>query len=79
MQMFSKIKNKPLNKIDTFFLSYACSFGNSVILINSLIFTFEIIGCNKIILKDHHTNRKWLKKSSIYRTIKNNNNTRPKR
>ena len=44
MQMFSKIKNKPLNKIDTFFLSYACPFGNSVILINNLIFTCEIVG-----------------------------------
>ena len=66
MQMFSKIKNKPLNKIDTFFLSYACPFGNSVILINNLIFTCEIVGCKKIILKDHHTNRKWLIKNQVY-------------
>ena len=66
MQMFSKLKNKPINKIETFFLSYACPFGNSVILINNLIFTCEIIGCNKIILKDHHTNRKWLIKNQVY-------------
>ena len=66
MQMFSKLKKKQLKKIDTFFLSYACPFGNSVILINNLIFTCEVIGCNKIILKDHHTNRKWLIKNPVY-------------
>ena len=53
MTMFSNIKKKPINKIETFFIGYDIPFGNSLININNLIFTCEIVGCNKIILKDH--------------------------
>ena len=65
MNLFSRLKNKYINKIETFYVSYACPFGNSVIQINNLILICEIIGCNKIILKDHHT-RKWLIKDPVY-------------
>ena len=64
--MFSKIKNKPINKIETFFIGYDIPFGNSLITLNNLIFTCEIVGCNKIILRDHHIKRLWLIKNPIY-------------
>ena len=66
MNMFSKIKNKPINKIETFFIGYDIPFGNSLITLNNLIFTCEIVGCNKIILKDHRIKRPWLIKNPIY-------------
>ena len=66
MNMFSKIKKKPINKIETFFIGYDIPFGNSLITLNNLIFTCEIVGCNKIILKDHCIKRPWLIKNPIY-------------
>ena len=66
MTMFSKIKNRPINKIDTFFIGYDIPFGNCLITLNNLIFTCEIIGYNKIILKDHRIKRRWLIKNPIY-------------
>ena len=39
---------------------------NTLIAINNAIFYCEIIGCNKIILKDHNTYRKWLITNPIY-------------
>ena len=66
MTMFSNIKKKPINKIETFFIGYDIPFGNSLININNLIFTCEIVGCNKIILKDHRIKRPWLIKNPIY-------------
>ena len=66
LNMFSQIKKKPINKIDTFFVGYSIPFGNSLITMNNLIFTCEIIGCNKIVLRDNRVKRPWLIKNPIF-------------
>ena len=66
LNMFSQIKKEPINKIDTFFVGYSIPFGNSLITMNNLIFTCEIIGCNKIVLRDNRVKRPWLIKNPIF-------------
>ena len=66
LNMFSQIKKKSINKIDTFFVGYSIPFGNSLITMNNLIFTCEIIGCNKIVLRDNRVKRPWLIKNPIF-------------
>ena len=66
MNMFSKIKNKNISNIETFFITNNVRFGNNIITINNVIFYCEIIGCNKIILNYYHVKRNWLIKNPIY-------------
>ena len=66
LSFFSRYKKRPTNKIETFFLSDNYFFGNNVIIMNNAIFYCEILGCNKIILNDRRTNRKWLINNTIY-------------
>ena len=49
LKFFSELKGKPVNKIDTFYMSKFCNFGNCLVTINNLIFYCEIVGCHKII------------------------------
>ena len=55
LNYFSKIKKKPINKIETFFSRNNKNFGNCFIIINNLIFYCEIVGCHTIILKTKHS------------------------
>ena len=66
MNMFSKIKNKNISNIETFFITNNVRFGNNIITLNNVIFYCEIIGCNKIILNYYHVKRNWLIKNPIY-------------
>ena len=66
MNMFSIIKNKTINTIETFFITYNIPFGNNIITLNNALFYCEVIGCNKIILKKYNVDRKWLIKDPIY-------------
>ena len=54
MNMFSIIKNKTINTIETFFIFYNIPFGNNIITLNNALFYCEVIGCNKIILKKYN-------------------------
>ena len=65
---FSKIKKKPINKIETIFVSHSCNFGNCIIMLNNIIFYCEVIGCHKIILDKNKNNLKGLIKNQIYIT-----------
>ena len=66
MEMFSKMKGKQTDKIDTIFIRQNNRFGNSVITVNNAIFYCEAIGCNKVILNEHNLNRQWLFKDPVY-------------
>ena len=66
MEMFSKKKGKSINKIDIFFLGHTINLGNNLIKLNNIIFYCEVIGCNKVLLKDHVLNRQWLLKNPVY-------------
>jgi hypothetical protein len=66
LNMISNKKHKTINKIETFFISYGSPFGNSIIILNNALFYCEIIGCHKIILKNHHMKRKWLLKNPVH-------------
>jgi len=67
-EFFSKIKKKPINKIETIFVSHICNFGNCIIMLNNIIFYCEVIGCHKIILDKNKNNLKGLIKNQIYIT-----------
>ena len=66
MEMFSKMKGKQTDKIDTIFIKQNNRFGNSVITVNNAIFYCEAIECNKVILNEHNLNRQWLFKDPVY-------------
>ena len=67
-QIKSKIKSKfitimkseKMNKIEILYLQNNNNFGNNLIAINNVIFYCEVVRCNKILLKDQGTSRKWL-------------------
>ena len=63
---FIFMKIQKIIKFDIFYIKDNNNFGNTLIAINNAIFYCEIIGCNKIILKDHNTYRKWLITNPIY-------------
>ena len=63
MKKISEIKKKNITKIDTFFLSRNNPFGNNLPCINNAIFYCEILGCNKIILREKKIRRRWLIKN----------------
>ena len=63
---FIFMKIQKITKFDIFYIKDNNNFGNTLIAINNAIFYCEIIGCNKIILKDHNTYRKWLITNPIY-------------
>lgn len=65
MDFVSKLRNKTINKIDTFFLSRNDNFGNNLVTINNCIFYCKIIGCHKIILNKHQFKRRWLIKKPV--------------
>lgn len=60
LKEISKIKNKTITKLDTFFLSYSINFGNNLLTINNAIFYCEIVGCHKVILNNHNSYRRLL-------------------
>ena len=62
-EKISEIKKKNITKIDTFFLSRNNPFGNNLPCINNAIFYCEILGCNKIILREKKIRRRWLIKN----------------
>ena len=66
MERLSQKKGKHVNKIDTFFVEHIHNLGNMLVEINNIIFYCEVIGCNKIILKDHDLSRQWLLKKPVY-------------
>lgn len=63
----SKLKNKTINQIDTFYISRNFNFGNSLISINNVIFYCEVVRCKNIILNQKNLTRRWLlpKKTKI--------------
>ena len=63
---FIFMKIQKITEFDVFYIKDNNNFGNTLIAINNAIFYCEIIGCNKIILKDHNTYRKWLITNPIY-------------
>ena len=66
MERLSQKKGKHVNKIDTFFVEHIHNLGNMLVEINNIIFYCEVIGCNKIILKNHDLSRQWLLKKPVY-------------
>ena len=73
LELASIKKNKNISKIETFYATVQTGVGNSVSAVNNMILYCDIIGCNKIILKDNSIGRKWLIKNPLY--IKNLNIT----
>ena len=61
--MISNIIGKKINFIHTIFLSSKLNFGNQIILINTIIFFCEILGCRRIILDKTHN---WFIKRKIF-------------
>ena len=59
-------KRMNISKIDIIFLSKIQKFGNNLITINNCIFYCQIIGCNKIILKESPNRREWLIKNPVF-------------
>ena len=73
--LFSKIKKKPINKIDTIYIMKKSHFGNFIIHLNYAIFHCKIFGCHKIIFNENNTcikNKIYIKKFDI--TIMPGNN-----
>ena len=66
LKEISKLKNKTVTNIETFFLSSNSFFGNGLIALNNAIFYCEVVGCHNIILNENQTNRKWLIVNPIY-------------
>ena len=68
LNYFSKIKKKPMIKVETLYSSNNYNFGNWLITINNLIFYCEIVGCHTIILNTKHSlirNPIYIKKLNI--------------
>ena len=59
-KFISVMKSGTKNKIETIYFQGIANFGNNLIAINNAIFYCEVVGCNKIILKDHGISRRWL-------------------
>ena len=66
LETISKLKNKTITKLDTFFLSTNFNFGNNLIIVNNAIFYCEVLGCNKIILNRFNLRRRWLILEPVY-------------
>ena len=62
----SRMKNKNITQIETFFISSNINFGNGLIAFNNAIFYCEIIDCHNIILYENQLGRKWLINKSVY-------------
>ena len=62
-EKISEIKQKNITNITTFYLSRTNPFGNNLPCINNAIFYCEILGCNKIILRQSNIRRRWLIKN----------------
>ena len=65
LDYISKLKNKTINHIDTFYITQIWNFGNNLIATNNYIFYCEIIGCHNIILSNNVSLRNWLIKDPI--------------
>lgn len=50
LEIISKILGRKIEFIHTIFISSKLNFGNQILLINTILFFCEIIGCRKIIL-----------------------------
>ena len=55
MNYFSKLKGKPMSKLETFYIYQNCNFGNCIITLNNLIFYCEIVGCHKIVFREKNS------------------------
>ena len=66
LKFISQMKNNNTKKIDIFYMKNNYKLGNSIISLNNAIFYCEIVGCKKILLRDHKIDRKWLLTNSIY-------------
>ena len=66
LEKISKIRKKTINKIDIIFLERTNPFGNNIPSVNNAIFYCEVLGCNEVRLKDHHTSRRWLLSNPVY-------------
>ena len=75
LKFISQMKNNNTKKIDIFYMKNNYRLGNSIISLNNAIFYCEIVGCKKILLRDHKIDRKWLLTNTIY-IIRYNNNVR---
>ena len=75
LKFISQMKNNNTKKIDIFYMKNNYKLGNSIISLNNVIFYCEIVGCKKILLRDHKIDRKWLLTNTIY-IIRYNNNVR---
>jgi hypothetical protein len=65
LKIISKILGRKIEFIHTIFISSKLNFGNQILLINTILFFCEIIGCRKIILDKNHN---WfIKRKIIYR------------
>ena len=62
-EKISEIKQKNITNRTTFYLSRTNPFGNNLPCINNAIFYCEILGCNKIILRQSNIRRRWLIKN----------------
>ena len=63
LEIISSIIGKKVNEIRTIFISSKFNFGNQIILINTIIFFCEILGCKRIILDKNHN---WFIKKTIF-------------
>jgi hypothetical protein len=50
LNLLSKDVGRNITSIDSIFLATECNFGNSIVILNKLLFYCEIIGCKSIIL-----------------------------
>ena len=50
LNLLSKYIDRNITSIDSIFLATECNFGNSIVILNKLLFYCEIIGCKNIIL-----------------------------
>lgn len=66
LEEISKLKNKTITKLDTFYISRNYNFGNSLIYINNAIFYCEVVRCKNIILNPTNLRRRWLLSKKTY-------------
>jgi len=66
LKEISRLKNKTITQINSFYFSRNWNFGNSLIIMNNALFLCEVIGCKNIILNKHPFKRRWLIKNPIY-------------
>ena len=50
LNLLNKDAKKNITSVDSIFLATECNFGNSIVILNKLLFYCEIIGCKTIIL-----------------------------